>query len=32
MSAWSYPEPIADVSEIAGLVAFYPDKVAITVG
>ena len=29
--AWSYPEPIAAVSEIAGLVAFYPDKVAITV-
>jgi uncharacterized protein (DUF427 family) len=29
--AWSYPEPIADVEEIAGLVAFYPDKVAISV-
>ena len=29
--AWSYPEPIADVQEIAGRVAFYPDKVAISV-
>ena len=29
--AWSYPEPIADVQEIAGLVAFYPDKALISV-
>src|SRR5215213_7816560 len=25
--AWSYPQPIADVPEIAGLIAFYPRRV-----
>jgi uncharacterized protein (DUF427 family) len=29
---WYYPEPYAAVADIAGHVAFYPDKVHITVG
>jgi uncharacterized protein (DUF427 family) len=30
--AWSYEEPIPDVEQIAGLIAFYPEKTTITVG
>jgi uncharacterized protein (DUF427 family) len=30
--AWSYEKPIQDVEQIAGLIAFYPDKATITVG
>jgi uncharacterized protein (DUF427 family) len=30
-AAWSYEEPYNAVSEIAGHLAFYPDKVVITV-
>ncbi|PXW35871.1 UNVERIFIED_CONTAM: uncharacterized protein (DUF427 family) [Williamsia faeni] len=30
-AAWTYTEPYDDVSEIAGHLAFYPDKVVITV-
>lgn len=30
-AVWSYPEPYAAVAPIAGHVAFYPDKVDITV-
>lgn len=30
-AAWTYKEPYDAVSEIAGHVAFYPDKVVITV-
>ena len=29
--AWSYPEPIAEVTEIAGYVCFYPRKVELLV-
>jgi len=29
--AWSYPTPIAESAKIAGLVAFYPDKVDLYV-
>jgi uncharacterized protein (DUF427 family) len=29
--AWYYPEPIDAVAEIAGLVAFYPEKVDLSV-
>jgi uncharacterized protein (DUF427 family) len=29
--AWSYQEPYAPVAEIAGYLAFYPNKVTITV-
>lgn len=28
--AWTYPEPIADASEIAGLVAFYTEKLSVS--
>ena len=30
-AAWTYTEPYDNVSEIAGHLAFYPDKVVITV-
>lgn len=30
--AWSYQKPIPDVEQIAGLIAFYPEKTAIIVG
>jgi uncharacterized protein (DUF427 family) len=30
--AWTYPEPIDAVSEIAGLVCFYDEKLELTVG
>jgi uncharacterized protein (DUF427 family) len=30
--AWSYAEPYEAVAEIAGYLAFYPNKVTITVG
>jgi uncharacterized protein (DUF427 family) len=29
--AWSYPEPIPEVAEIAGYVCFYPRKVELVV-
>ena len=29
-AAWSYLDPIDDVRDIAGLIAFYPDKVGVT--
>ena len=29
--AWSYPEPLPEVTEIAGYVAFYPRKVELDV-
>jgi uncharacterized protein (DUF427 family) len=30
--AWSYEEPIPEVEQIAGLIAFYPEKTTIIVG
>jgi len=30
--AWSYEAPIPEVAQIAGLIAFYPEKATITVG
>jgi uncharacterized protein (DUF427 family) len=29
--AWSYPDPIPQAAEIAGLLCFYPDRVELTV-
>jgi uncharacterized protein (DUF427 family) len=28
---WSYPDPIPQAAEIAGLLCFYPDRVELTV-
>lgn len=31
-AAWTYEEPQSEVRQIAGFVAFYPDRLSITVG